>query len=158
MKMNRRQALKTLGNGFGMLGLADLLHGEAVRNPLAPRPPQFPAKAKRVIFLFLNGGISQVDTFDPKPALAKYDGQPLPGPKIQTDRASGSLMASPFQFSKYGKSGIEVSEIFPKIAASIDDFCVVRSLHTDKPSHLLSLVEMNCGHQLPGRPSLGSWV
>ena len=156
--MTRREALQMMGSGFGTLGMAHTLMAKSTGGPLAAKTPHFPPKAKRVIFLFLNGGISQVDTFDPKPALAKYDGQPLPGPKIQTDRASGSLMASPFQFSKYGKSGIEVSEIFPRIAASIDDFCVVRSLHTDKPSHLLSLVEMNCGHQLPGRPSLGSWV
>src|SRR5712671_3124517 len=100
MKMNRRQALKTLGNGFGMLGLADLLHGEAVRNPLAPRPPQFPAKAKQVIFLFLNGGISQVDTFDPKPMLTKHDGEPMPGPKIKTDRASGKLDAFAIYFQE----------------------------------------------------------
>src|SRR3981081_3134183 len=156
--MNRRQALKTLGNGFGMLGLADLVHGEALRNPLAPRPPQFPAKAKQVIFLFLNGGMSQVDTFDPKPMLIKHDGEPMPGPKIKTDRASGNLMRSPFEFKKCGQSGVEVSEIFPQVGARIDDVCVIRSMYSDNGNHGPSLLMMNCGHGLPGRPSLGSWL
>ena len=91
--MTRREALQMMGSGFGTLGLAHTLMAKSAGGPLAAKTPHFPPKAKRVIFLFLNGGISQVDTFDPKPALAKYDGQPLPGPKIQTDRASGSLMA-----------------------------------------------------------------
>jgi hypothetical protein len=102
--------------------------------------------------------MSQVDTFDPKPALTKYDGQPMPGPKIRTDRASGTLMRSPWEFKRYGQSGIEVSEIFPDIAQRIDDFCVIRSMHTDNGNHGPSLQLMNCGHQLPGRPSLGAWV
>jgi hypothetical protein len=138
--------------------MTQALAGKSAGGPLAQKAPHFPAKAKHVIFLFLNGGISQVDTFDPKPALEKYNGQPLPGPKIQTDRASGNLMASPFRFSKRGKSGIDVSEIFQKIDKAIDDVCVMRSLSTDSPSHVLSLPMMNCGHRLPGRPSLGSWV
>src|SRR5690242_9578008 len=117
--MTRRDALKLVGSGFGMVGLAGVLHGEAGRGPLAPRAPHFPAKAKNVIFLFLNGGISQIDTFDPKPMLTKHDGEPMPGPKIKTDRATGNLMRSPFQFQKYGQSGLEVSEIFPKIGAMI---------------------------------------
>ena len=141
-----------------MLGLADLLHGEALRNPLAPKPPQFPAKAKQVIFLFLNGGISQVDTFDPKPMLTKHHGEPMPGPKIKTDRASGNLMRSPFTFKKYGQSGIEVSEIFPKMGACIDDICVIRSTYTDIGNHPAGLLMMNCGHTQLGRPSMGSWL
>jgi hypothetical protein len=156
--MTRRALLQRIGCGFGTLGMTQALAGKTSSGPLAAKAPHFPPRAKHVIFLFLNGGISQVDTFDPKPALAQYDGKPLPGPKIQTDRASGNLMASPFQFSKRGKSGIEVSEIFQKIDEAIDDVCVVRSLYTDKPSHVLSLPMMNCGHQLPGRPSLGSWI
>jgi hypothetical protein len=155
--MNRRELLSMIGCGFGQLGLRNVLHAEEA-NPLAPKPPHFTPRAKRVIFLFLNGGVSQVDTFDPKPALAKYDGQPLPGPKIKTDRAAGHLMASPWNFKKYGQSGIEVSEIFPNVGASIDDFCVIRSTHSDNGNHTPSLFLMNCGHQLPGRPSLGSWV
>lgn len=156
--IGRREALRLIGAGFGTLGLAEMLKRTATSNPLAPQVPHFPAKAKHVIFLYLNGGMSQVDTFDPKTALAKYDGQPLPGPKIRTDRASGNLMQSPFRFQKHGQSGIEVSEIFPKLGASIDDFCVIRSMHSDTGNHGPSMLLMNCGHQLPGRPSLGSWV
>jgi len=111
-----------------------------------------------VIFLFLNGGMSHVDTFDPKPMLDKCDGQPLPGPKIVTDRASGNLMRSPFKFRKHGQSGLEVSEIFPQVADRIDDFCVVRSTWSDNGNHGPSLLMMNCGHNLPGRPSMGSWI
>jgi hypothetical protein len=156
--MTRREALKLAGGGFGMLGLADLLHGQATAGPLAPKAPHFPAKAKNVIFLFLNGGISQVDTFDPKPALTKHDGEPMPGPRIKTDRASGNLMRSPYQFHKCGKSGLEVSEIFPKIGSLIDDFCVIRSTYTDIGNHDAGLLMMNCGHTQLGRPSMGSWL
>ena len=156
--MTRRESLKLCANGFGMLGLAGVLHAEASRNSLAPKAPQFPAKAKNVIFLFLNGGISQVDTFDPKPVLTKNDGQPMPGPKIKTDRASGNLMRSPFQFQRCGQSGLEVSEIFPKIGALIDDFCVIRSTYTDIGNHDAGLLMMNCGHTQLGRPSMGSWI
>ncbi|MBM3785630.1 MAG: DUF1501 domain-containing protein [Acidobacteria bacterium] len=148
---DRRQFLHTLGGGFGLAGLQGTLQGAA-------KQPHFAPKAKHVIFLFLNGGMSQVDTFDPKPALAKYDGQPMPGPKIRTDRASGTLMRSPWEFKRHGQSGIEVSEIFPNVARRIDDFCVVRSMYTDNGNHGPSLQVMNCGHQLPGRPSLGAWV
>jgi hypothetical protein len=155
--MNRRAFLETLGGGFGMTAFQGSLQAAAV-DAGAVRQPHFPAKAKHVIFLFLNGGISQVDTFDPKPALAKYDGTPMPGPKIKTDRASGNLMRSPWSFNKHGQSGIEVSEIFPEVARRIDDFCVIRSMYTDSGNHGPSLQIMNCGHQLPGRPSMGSWV
>ena len=146
--MNRRNFLGTLGGGFGLAGFRGSIEAAT----------HFPAKAKHVIFLFLNGGMSQVDTFDPKPALVKYDGTPMPGDKIKTDRASGNLMRSPWDFAKHGQSGIEVSEIFPHIAKRIDDFCVVRSMYTDSGNHGPSLQIMNCGHQLPGRPSMGAWV
>jgi hypothetical protein len=111
-----------------------------------------------VIFLFMNGGWSQVDTFDPKPALDKHHGEPMPGPKIKTDRASGSLMRSPFAFRRYGQSGLEVSEIFPEVGKRIDDFCVIRSCYSDNGNHGPSLLMMNCGHSLPGRPAMGSWI
>lgn len=150
--LDRRRFLQQLGGGFGLTALQGTLQAEAVRQP------HFAPKAKHVIFLFLNGGMSQVDTFDPKPALTKYDGQPMPGPKIRTDRASGTLMRSPWEFRRHGQSGLEVSEIFPQIAERIDDFCVIRSMHTDNGNHGPSLQVMNCGHQLPGRPSLGAWV
>ena len=146
----RRQFLSTLGGGFGLSALQGMLQADpAMKTHFAP-------KAKRVIFLFLNGGMSQVDTFDHKPALAKYDGQPMPGPKIRTDRASGTLMRSPWEFKKHGQSGLEVSEIFPEIARRIDDFTVIRSMHTDNGNHGPSLQLMNCGHQLPGRPSMAT--
>src|ERR1700681_1942747 len=144
--MTRREALQTMGAGCGMVGLARA----------ATQQPHFPAKAKRVIFLFLNGGMSQVDTFDPKPMLIQHDGEPMPGPKIQTDRASGNLMRSPFEFKKRGQSGIEVSEIFPQVGARIDDVCVIRSMYSDNGNHGPSLLMMNCGHGLPGRPAMGS--
>ncbi len=156
--MNRRDALRMMGGGFGTLGLTGLLDAEESRGPLAVRPPHFPAKAKRVIFLFLNGGMSHIDTFDPKPALIKHDGEPMPGPKIKTDRASGNLMRSPFEFRKCGQSGVEVSEIFPRVGALIDDICVIRSMYSDNGNHGPSLLMMNCGHGLTGRPSMGSWI
>jgi hypothetical protein len=113
---------------------------------------------RRVIYLFMNGGLSQVDTFDPKPVLDKRHGEPLPGPKIKTDRASGNLMRSPFKFRKCGQSGIEVSEIFPKVGERIDDFCLIRSTWSDNGNHEPSLLMANCGHNLPGRPAMGSWI
>ena len=151
--MTRRDLLKVMGAGFGSVGLAGTLGASPIS-----QAPHFAPKAKNVIFLFLNGGLSQVDTFDPKPELQKRDGEPMPGPKIKTDRAAGSLMRSPFAFRKRGQSGIEVAEIFDKLGDSIDDFCVIRSCYSDNGNHGPSLMLMNCGHQLPGRPSLGSWV
>src|SRR5947209_16860088 len=133
--MTRRDALKLVGSGFGKVGLAGMLGAEAGKDPLAPKAPHFPAKAKNVIFLFLNGGMSQVDTFDPKPMLDKHHGEPMPGPKIETDRASGNLMRSPFKFKNCGKSGLPVSEIFPKVGERIDDVCVIRSCWSDNGNH-----------------------
>ena len=117
-----------------------------------------PARAKRVIFLFMNGGMSQVDTFDPKPMLDKYHGQPLPGGEVATERKTGALMKSPFTFKKYGQSGIEVSELWPHIGEVIDDICVIRSVCTDIPNHEPSMLMMNTGHSQTGRPSMGSWL
>lgn len=153
--MTRRDTLRLMGSGFGTLALADTLCGAT---PGAMPAPHFTPKAKRVIFLFLNGGMSQVDTFDPKPMLDKHHGEPMPGPKIETDRASGNLMRSPFQFKQCGNSGLPVSEIFPKVGARIDDICVIRSCWSDNGNHGPSLLMMNCGHGLPGRPSMGSWL
>src|ERR1051326_9052480 len=160
--MTRRDALVTMGSGFGMLGLANVLNAgidaAAASNPLAPKPPHFLARAKHVIFLFLNGGPSQVDTFDPKPQLTKYNGKPIPSGNLKTERKTGNLLASPFKFNKCGQSGIEISEIFPRLGESIDECCVIRSLYTDRPNHEPSLFMMNCGEKLPGRPSMGSWI
>jgi Protein of unknown function (DUF1501) len=151
--MTRREALRMMGAGFGTVGLAN-----ALPNSLAARAPHFPAKAKHVIFLFLNGGPSQVDTFDPKPMLTKHNGQPIPSGNLKTERKTGNLFASPFKFKKYGQSGIEVSELFPNVGEMIDDVCVIRSMHCDRPTHESSLFMMNTGDNLQGRPSMGSWI
>src|SRR5262245_63060624 len=164
--ITRRDALCRMGNGFGMLAFASLVGQSLSAAGLTPDqegilgglPLDHPASAKRVIFLFMNGGMSQVDTFDPKPMLDKYNGQPLPGREVATDRKAGALMKSPFTFKKYGQSGIEVSELWPNIAEVIDDICVVRSVTTDIPNHEPSMLMMNTGHTQTGRPSLGSWL
>jgi hypothetical protein len=164
LPLTRRQMLQRCGMGFASLGLANLMgsqgllaaQGEA--SPLTPKAPHFPAKAKRVIHLFMNGGPSQVDTFDPKPALARYAGQPLPSPNLRTERRTGAAFPSPYRFRKYGQSGIEVSELFPHVARHIDDIAVIRSMHADVPNHEPSLMLMNCGDARLIRPSMGSWV
>ncbi len=156
--MNRRELLTKIGAGFGMVGLESLLRAEDGGDPLAPKAPHFTPKAKRVIYLFLNGGPSQVDTFDPKPALDKYHGKPAPSGNLATERKTGNLMRSPFRFERRGKSGIEVSEIFPRLGAMIDDVCVIRSMYTDRPNHEPSLLLLNSGDKFPGRPSMGSWL
>jgi hypothetical protein len=147
-----------MGAGFGAAGLATALNAASPVSPLAPKAPHFPARAKHVIFLFLNGGPSQVDTFDPKPMLAKYDGQRAPSGNEKTERKTGNLLKSPFTFKKYGHSGIEISEIFPQLAAHADELCVIRSMFTDQPNHEPSLFMMNCGDRFSGRPSMGSWL
>src|SRR5437773_7492428 len=124
--LSRRQLLCKCGMGMGALALANLiaqtgLASPAPINPLLPKSPQFPGKAKRVIHLFMNGGPSQVDTFDPKPMLDQHAGKTLPGDYLPTERKTGAAMASPYKFAKHGKSGIEVSELFPHVAESIDD-------------------------------------
>jgi len=170
--LSRRDLLCRTGMGFGMLGLAgilaetDSLASEAkpgsasvVTGPLAPRFPHFLPRAQRVVHLFMNGGPSQVDTFDPKPALAKYHGQALPNPNLRTERKTSGAFKSPFKFEKFGQSGIEVSELFAKTArAHIDDMCIIRSMYADVPNHEPSLWLMNCGDGRMPRPSMGSWV
>jgi Protein of unknown function (DUF1501) len=162
--MNRRELLMTMANGFGITALSRVLEANTSRSgPLEAKTPHFTPKAKQVIFLFLNGGPSQVDTFDPKPMLEKYHGKPMPGAN-QVVSGGGiklhvsNLMKSPFTFKKYGQSGIEVSDIFPKVGECIDDVCVVRSMYTDIPNHPPGLCMMNTGHNITGRPSLGSWL
>ena len=168
MFLTRRQFLRRAGMGFGALGLAGvmgktgLLAGDAVGsdfvNPLAAKKSQFPAKAKHIIHIFLNGGCSHVDTFDPKPMLDKYHGKELPMENLKTERRTGAAYRSPFKFQKYGQSGIEVSEIFKNVAESIDDIAVIRSMQADVPNHEPSLMLMNCGEARLVRPSMGSWV
>src|SRR5437867_3070233 len=157
----RRQLLQRSGTGLGMLGLAGLLADDAraaSTNPLAPKVAHFPARAKHVIHLFMGGGPSQVDTFDPKPALDKYHGQQPPKGTLKTERKTGGLMKSPFKFAKCGQAGIEVSEIFPEIGKQIDDICVIRSMHMDIPNHEPGLLLLTCGNPQAIRPSLGSWL
>jgi hypothetical protein len=148
---------------LGLAGLAPQLMGAgaesvSANSPLAPRAPHFAAKAKRVIHIFANGGPSHVDTFDPKPALARLHGKPLPMDNLPTERRTGAAFQSPFQFKKYGQSGIEVSELFPHVAEHIDDIAVIRSMHADVPNHEPSLLLMNCGEARLTRPSMGSWI
>ncbi|MBC8354647.1 MAG: DUF1501 domain-containing protein [Planctomycetes bacterium] len=153
--LNRRQMLQQAGAGFGMVGLAGALNylqaGEAL-----PSIPHFTPKAKRVIFLFMNGAPSHVDTFDPKPALAKHEGAQPSGELYRKNTGSG-FMPSPFKFRAHGESGVVMSELLPNLAAHADDLCVLRSMHTNVPNHEPGLLVMNSGNQQPVRPSLGSW-
>jgi len=149
--MTRRDALQRLSAGFGAIGLSGMMQAQT-------RPPhQITPKAKRVIFLFMNGAPSHVDTFDPKPALKKYEGQQPSGKLYKAPKTSG-FMSSPLQFKKCGQSGIEVSESLPHLSRIIDDCCVIRSMHTNVPNHEPALLMMNTGNIQPIRPSLGSWV
>jgi hypothetical protein len=161
---SRRDLLRAAGTGLGLLGLvalcadADDTTPPDPRSPLAPRPPHFSANAKHVIHVYLNGGPSQVDTFDPKPLLARYAGQPLPTGNLTTERPTAGALPSPFRFRQYGHSGIEVSEIFDKTARHIDDICVIRSMYANTPNHEQSMRLMNCGDERLSRPSMGAWI
>jgi len=159
--LNRRDFLQRSGMGFGALGLA-LTAGSptatAAPGPMAPLQSHFPGKAKRVIHIFFNGGMSHVDTFDPKPALTKNAGKALPIEELGTGAPPGVALASEFAFSRHGESGIPVSNLFPKTAQCVDDMCIVRSMFTDTPVHGASLLLMNCGSARLPRPSVGSWV
>ena len=164
--VTRREMLQMCGTGFGMLGLSGLMADEANAagasvgaNPLAVRPPMFTPRATRVIFLFMSGGPSHVDTFDPKPRLTAEMGKPLPFAKPSLERTkTGNLLGSPFKFSKHGQSGIEVSELFPQVANHVDDLCVIRSMVADNINHNGACLQMNTGEQAFSRPSLGSWL
>ena len=151
-------SVQTLGDPAAATGTLDGLSSLASLSPLAPKPPHFAPKARRVVHFFLNGGPSQVDTFDPKPALAKYAGQPLPGEYLRTERKTGAALPSPFKFSRYGQSGLEISEVFARTAAHADDIAVIRSMHAQVPNHEPSLMLMNCGDSVQPRPSFGSWA
>ena len=160
LPLTRRDFLRRSGVGFGLLGLAGLLAPSRTiqaADAAAIRAPHFAPKAKRVIHFFLNGGPSHVDTFDPKPELLKYAGQPLPQ-TLLTERKTGAAFPSPFAFQRYGQSGIEVSELFSRTAQHIDDIAVIRSMQAQVPNHEPSLMLMNCGDSIQTRPSLGSWL
>lgn len=164
----RREFLQRCGMGMGTLGLATLLGDAGLPtpalaetgdlNPLAPKSPHFPAKAKHVIHIFLNGGASHVDTFDPKPALTKYAGKAIPSGNLQTERKTGAAFPSPFGFKRYGQSGLEISDIFAELGTCADDLCIIRSMQADLPNHEPSLMLMNCGDAVMVRPSMGSWL
>jgi len=167
LALSRRQFLNRCGMGMGTIGLASLMGSLGVvgnaqadanfTNPLLPKPPQFSGRAKRVIHIFLNGGASHVDTFDPKPALDRWHGKEIPV-HFATERKTGAAYRSPFKFQKYGASGMEISELFHHTAQHADDLCVIRSMKADVPNHEPSLLLMNCGEARLPRPSMGSWV
>ena len=156
--ITRREALKRVGNGFGMLAFASMMGQVQSYAQDVPAALDHPAKVKRVIFLFMNGGCSTIDCFDPKPALEKYDGQPLPGGSVRTERRTGELMKSPFKFKKYGQSGMDISELWPNLAEHADDICWVRSVYTDIPNHEPACLMVNTGANQAGRPSMGAWI
>jgi hypothetical protein len=171
--LSRRGLLKSTALGFGHLALASLLNDsllndsqlngaaadDRARNPLAPRKPHFPARARRVIFLFMAGGPSQVDTFDHKPLLSRDDGKPLPFDKPRVQFApTGNLLKSPWKFAKHGQSGIEVSELFPNVARHVDDICFINSLHGTNAAHGGALLKLHTGSDNFVRPSMGSWI
>ena len=156
----RRRMLEQTAAGFGMLGLAGMGQASAlsgVEGLGTPSSPMRPARAKRMIFLFMNGGPSHVDTFDPKPALARFEGSEPTGQLYKKPKTSG-FMPSPFKFSQHGRSGIHVSESLPGLASVIDECCVIRSMHTDVPNHEPALLQMHPGNIQPIRPSFGSWL
>lgn len=165
---SRREFLCRAGGGIGALALAAMLQNEGraadpvAPNPLAPRKPHFVPRVKRVIWLFMHGGPSQVDLFDPKPDLVKLAGQPLPesfGPVMTRRKVAQNPLLGPIQpFAKRGESGLEVSDFLPQVAECADDLCVIRSCHGDSVNHPQSVYQMNTGSILTGRPSVGSWI
>ncbi len=159
--LSRREMLRSASAGFGYLafaGLSSTLSGKlraegsdkGTTNPLVAKPPHFPAKAKRVIFLCMQGGPSHVDTFDYKPKLGKSGGK---GGKY-----GSKLMASPWKFAQHGQSGLWISELFPQVAKHADDICLIRSMHCDQPAHPRAMTQMHTGNAQFVRPSLGAWA
>ena len=158
--LTRRDMLRVSSAGFGSLALASLLQEEAnAAGPLSPRKPHFPARAKRVIFLFMHGGPSQVDTFDYKPLLERDHGKPLPFSKPRVFSAkTGNLLKSPFKFKQHGDSGTWMSELFPHLAGCADDLCMINSMHGSNSRHGGALLELHTGSDTFVRPSMGSWI
>ncbi len=159
--LDRRDFLRRCGMGFGGLALGTLFGGNASAMQADAgfmSGPHFAPKAKRVVHLFMNGGPSQVDTFDPKPALQLQHGKVIPLEGLKTERPTGTALRSPFTFDRYGQCGLEVSELFKHTAKHADDLCVIRSMTADVPNHEPSLMLMNCGDGRLARPSMGSWV
>lgn len=164
---SRREYLRTSACGFGHVALMSLLASksyaddgakDSALNPLSPKRPHFSPKAKNVIFLFMHGGVSHVDTFDPKPELDKRHGQPLPFKTPLQFAAVGNLMKSPWKFKRYGQSGMSVSELFPNVGAVVDELCFVRSMHVEQVDHGGAILQLHTGSAVFTRPSIGSWV
>ncbi len=158
--MSRRHALQRMGLGFGGLALAGMLgrvHG--AESPLAVRAPHFAPRARRVIFLFMHGGPSHVDTFDYKPALERDSGKPLPFAKPRVQFAqTGNLRRSPWEFRRYGQSGAMVSDLFPLTGACADDLCFLKAIHGTNEAHGGALLKLHTGSDVSVRPSMGSWI
>ncbi len=166
-RISRREMLRLSSVGFGSVAFMSLLAEEAEADkraaapadPLAIKPPMFPARAKRVIFVFLHGGPSQVDTFDPKPLLTRDHGKPVPFAKPRiVSGATENLLKSPWEFKRYGKSGIEVSDLFPHVGGCADDLCFINSMHGSNSRHGGALLELHTGSDTFVRPSMGSWI
>ncbi len=163
--MTRREMLRGAANGFGAMALAALMHGEGNsqpgpgRNPLSPRPGHHPAKARSVIFLYMDGGPSQMDTFDPKPRLDREHGQPI-RMRVEPTQFNniGAVMKSPWRFRNHGQSGIPVSDLFPHVAQHVDDLAVIRSMTSNFSEHTNANYFLHSGHGQQGRPSMGAWV
>ncbi len=173
--ITRRHLFRDCGVGVGKMALASLLLGDRparsaldgglanLANPLTPKPTHFAPRAKQVIYLFMAGAPSQLDLFDPKPMLARYDGQPVPAEVVKDQRYAfirrdASLLAPRFRFARHGQAGAQISEVLPHLAAVADDIAIVRSMHTDQFNHAPAQIFLNTGSPLPGRPSMGSWV
>src|SRR5262245_39457110 len=165
----RREFFYRAGSGLAQIALAGMLAQEnaavaaAIADPLAPRKPHHPPKAQNVIWLFMEGGPSHVDLFDPKPKLKELDGQPIPAsfwrPRVTAGgTGNNTLMASRRAFQQHGQSGLWVSDWYPHVAQHVDDLVVIRSCHADALNHVGSVSQMNSGAILHGRPSLGAWV
>lgn len=170
-QITRRTLFKEMGYGIGALALGAMLRTDLAAqlkpalpvSPFAPKPPHFAAKAKNIIFLFMAGAPSQLDLLDPKPKLVEYDRQPVPEEVIKGERFAfikgrPKLLGSPYKFAPQGQSGLVISELLPGLASIADDICVVRSMKTDQFNHAPAQLFMNTGHQLPGRPGMGSWM
>ncbi|MBC7856407.1 MAG: DUF1501 domain-containing protein [Pirellulaceae bacterium] len=167
LPISRRSLLSRSAVGFGSLALASLFAEESNAesaqnysvNPLAPKLPHFAARAKRVIFLFMKGGPSHLDTFDPKPLLTRDDGKPVPfaKPRVQF-AATSNLLKSPWEFKQHGQSGIPVSSLFPHVARHVDDLCLIHSMHGTNPAHGGAVLKVHTGSDNFIRPSIGSWV
>lgn len=166
MRYSRRDLLKRCGCGFGYLAFSSLLaevaraHAAAPKNPLASKDPHFTPRAKRVIFLFMHGGPSHIDTFDYKPLLERDAGKTLPKDFVKGSFVdpNGKLMASPFAFHPAGQSGLQISEIFPEVAKCADDLCLIRGMHTNGQDHAQAVLKLHTGSENQVRPSIGSWV